>query len=94
MVSFSEAGIFPLSQYTFLFIMSFNPPLFKLMKLRHFAFLGLGILGSLVNARAILPFMLLTILDLDYSRLEKKDMAMMLGFFALQVWLVLAFGSA
>ena len=93
-LTFSEAGIYPLSQYTFLLILAINPALFRLFKPRHFFLIALGILGSFINARAMLPFMLLTILDLDYSKLEKKEMFLMLGFFVVQVWIVLSFGSA
>lgn len=87
------SGILPISQYTFLFVLAFNPPLFKLFEKRHFLFLAVGILLAFINHRAVMPFMLLILLDLDYSKLEKKDVMNIITFFALQVWVILTFGS-
>ena len=85
-------GFFPLSQYTFIFIMALNPYVFKLFKPYHYAIFALGVFLSLFNTRAILPFMLICLLDLDYSKLTKKEKAGMIFFNFLAVFIMLAFG--
>lgn len=85
------AGILNLGAYLFLFVLALNPTIFKMFRLRTYGFLALGVLASVVNSRAIMPFMLLAILDLDYSRfdadLQKKMMLFfLLGFMILAVF--------
>ena len=90
----SSAGILPVSQYTWLFIMSINPLIFKLFKPKHFVIFLLGFAASFINARAILPFMLLICLDLDFSKLTENDKKTMILFLFLQLFILFAFGSA
>lgn len=87
-------GIFPISQYTWLFIMSINPIIFKLFKPKHFILFFLGFAASFINARAILPFMLLICLELDFDKLTDKDRKIMILFLFLQLFILFAFGSA
>jgi hypothetical protein len=74
--------------------MALNPLIFKLFKWQHFVLFFIGFAASFINARAILPFMLVCLLDLDYSKLEKKDKTAMLIFTFLAIFIMLAFGSA
>jgi hypothetical protein len=87
-------GFFGSTQYTYLFAMSFNPVMFKLFKLRHFAFIAVGIILSMFNHRAIFPFLLLALLDLDYTKLTPKDWEWAGGFFLLSSLILLVFGGA
>lgn len=89
-----EAGIIPISQYTWLFILSINPIIFKFFKKEHFWVFGLGFLLSFVNARAILPFLLIILLDLDLTDFRKEDKIAMIVFTGLQLFVFFAFGSA
>lgn len=85
------SGIGCFSQYSFLFILQINPALFHLFERRHYALFLLGCAGSLFNTRAMLPFMLLILLDLDYSKMGKKEKLWVILFFALQVGILLSF---
>ena len=87
------AGLIPFSQYTFLFILSINPGIFRLFKQKHYALFAFGVAASVFQSRAILPVMLLIMLDLDYSHLDKKDKLAILAFFMLQVLILLTFGG-
>lgn len=89
----SGAGILPLSPYTYLFIISLNPIFYKLFKPKHWFLFAAGVLLSFLNHRAIIPFILLCCLDLDYSRLGDREKKLMLAFFALQLFILLAFGG-
>lgn len=91
---YPAGGIFPISQYTWLFIMSINPMIFKLFRPRHFILFGIGFIGSFINHRAILPVMLLICLDLDFDKLTDKDRKIMILFLFLQLFILFAFGSA
>jgi len=90
----TTAGILPISQYTWLFIMSINPMVFKLFKPHHFVLFFMGFAGSFINHRAILPFMLLICLDLDFDKLTDKDRKIMILFLFIQLFILFAFGSA
>lgn len=83
-----------LTQYTYLFILSINPAIFKLFRPRHYAMLGVGILVSLFNHRAILPFMLLICLDLDYANLNPKLVRWLLFFFTIGCAIISMFGGS
>lgn len=93
MIPATVAGIYPISQYSFIFIISLNPALYSLFKPKHWILFAGGVLLSFVNHRAILPFILLCILDLDYSALGKRERKIMLLFFVLQAFILLAFGG-
>lgn len=59
------------AQYTLLFLLSFNPVIMlRLFGVRHWLFLSIGIILSFFNHRAVLPFILLILLDLNYDRLD------------------------
>jgi hypothetical protein len=83
-----------ISQYTYLLILSINPPLFKLFKPRHYVIFFLGLAGALFNHRALMPFMLLIILDLDYANLSTRIIRQLLLFFALGCAVITMFGGA
>jgi hypothetical protein len=89
-----EAGLLPISQYSWLFIMALNPLIFKLFKPYHFALFFAGLAASFFNTRAIMPFMLLICLDLDFAKLTEKDRKLMILFMFLQLFILFAFGSA
>ena len=93
LLDFGSAGILPFSQYSLLFILSLNPGIFRFFRLRHFVFFATGSALSFLNHRAILPFMLIMILDLDFSKMDKRDRLAILFFFALQVLVLLTFGG-
>jgi hypothetical protein len=75
------AGIGNQGAYLFMFILTWNPAIFKAFKMRHYPFLFIGFLLSFFNHRAIIPFLLLTILDLDYSKIDKEFIKTMAFFF-------------
>jgi len=88
----SSLGIYPMSQYTYLFIMAINPLIFKLFKPKHYVLFFIGFLGSFVNSRAIMPFMLIALLDLDFSKLSPKDKKAMVIMAFFEVFLIIVFG--
>ena len=90
-VAISFAGFARLSQYLYLFILQINPALFRLFRPRDYVLFLLGCAGGLINHRALLPFVLLIVLDLDYSKLDKKAKLWILLFFFLQVLILLSF---
>ena len=91
---YPTGGIFPISQYTWLLIMSINPIIFKLFKPYHFVLFFVGFVGSFINHRAIMPIMLLICLDLDFAKLTERDKKIMILFLFLQLFVFFAFGSA
>lgn len=94
MISIPEgAGFFPISQYSYLFILSLNPVMFKMFKPKHWILFAVGVGLSFFNHRAIIPAMLLCCLDLDYSQLGKDEKRLMLLFFALQLFILMAFSG-
>jgi len=86
-------GILHQGQYLYLFILSFNPEIFKLFELRHFVFLLIGVLLSAINARAVLPFLLIIFLDLDYSKMDKKLKRNIFIYFMVMVGIISIFGG-
>jgi hypothetical protein len=86
-------GITHAGQYLSLFVLSFNPSLFKMFKPRHFLFLIPGILLSVFNHRAILPFLVLIMLDMDYSKLDKGLKQQLFLFFCISVGILSCFGG-
>jgi len=86
-------GIAHQGQYLYLFILSFNPFTFKLFRPRDYAILAIGVLFSLINHRAVLPFLLLIVLDLDYLKLDKNLKRLIFSFFIVMVFLVMWFGG-
>jgi len=87
----SSAGFAWFSQYLYLFILQINPALFRLFRPQDYILFLLGCAFSLFNHRAIMPFMLLIVLGLDYSKLNKKMKQWILLFFALQVLILVSF---
>src|ERR1035437_101157 len=75
------AGITNQGAYLYMFLLSWNPGIFKAFKKQHYPFLLIGTLLSIFNHRAILPFLLLTMLDLDYSKMDKEFFKTLLFFF-------------
>lgn len=86
-------GILHRGQYFDLFVLSFNPAIFRLFELRHFAFLAVGILLSVFNHRAVLPFLLLILLDLDWSKCDKAMKRWIFLWFILGAGIVMLFGG-
>lgn len=86
-------GILRLSQYSYLFLLSVNPALFRIFRAKHYLLFTLGSILAVFNHRAILPFLLLIVLDLDYSKLSKKQKLFVLLFFGLQLLILLSFGE-
>ena len=86
-------GILRLSQYSYLYLLSVNPALFRLFKPKQYALFILGSLLSIFNHRAILPFLVLIVLELDYSKLDKRQKLYVLLFFGLQLLILLSFGE-
>lgn len=86
-------GILRLSQYSFLFILSVNPALFRLFKTKQYILFTLGTLLSIINHRAILPFLVLIVLDLDLAKLDKRQKLYILLFFGFQLLVLLSLGS-
>jgi len=84
-------GILHQGQFLYLFILSINPGLIRLFNLKQFLFLLVGVGFSIFNHRAILPFMLLAILDLQ-TPLTKDIKQMMLLFFFIASGILLFFG--
>jgi len=84
------AGI---SQYLYLFILGTNPALFKLFKPKHYVIFTIGLTAALFNHRAILPFVLICLMDLDYSKLTSKTKKWLLFFFGLGLSIILVFGD-
>ena len=80
-------------QYLALFILSFNPFVFRLFERRHFVFLLVSVLLSFFSHRAVLPFMLLILLDLDYSKLDRSLKQKMLYMFLFAVGIISIFGA-
>lgn len=64
------SGIGHISNYLFAFILTINPAIFRLFRPRNYILFFIGALISLINYRAMLPFYLLIIIDLDYSKLD------------------------
>lgn len=81
-------------QFMFLYVLSINPFIFKLFELRHFILFGIGTVLSLFSHRAIIPFMLLILLDLDYSKMDKPMRQKMLLIFMVASAIFLLFGGS
>ena len=65
------------------FILLVNPGLFSMFEVKHWALLLVGIAGSLLSFRIMMPFILGIILTLDYSRADKKTYLICAGFFVI-----------
>lgn len=68
-------------QFMYLFVLSVNPFIFTFFEWRHYFIFGIGLVLSLFSQRAIMPFMLLMLLDFDYSKLDKELKKKMLYLF-------------
>lgn len=86
-------GILHFSQYLFLFILSLNPAVFRLFKWHHYALFFVGVLASIFNHRAILPFLMLIVLDLDYDRMDNRTRFWIAVFFSLSILNIMVFGG-
>lgn len=86
-------GILQNGQYYYLFILSMNPALFRLFKKKHLALFIIGAMLSTFNHRAILPILLLIILDLDYSSCDKALKQRMLFYFVFASAIISLFGG-
>ena len=86
-------GIWPPSQYSYLFVMSLNPAFVRMMGPAQTLLLIMGILLSALNHRAILPFSLIILLTLDYSKLGKAEMRLGYIFFCLTLAIFVLFGG-
>ena len=65
----------------------------KLFKKRHIPLFLIGFIGSIINHGIILPVLLFIILDLDYSKLDKKNQLLMITFFGYTIFFILFFGG-
>jgi hypothetical protein len=86
---FAAAGVTSFWQFATMYAPSINPIIFRLFQRRHYLLFLIGTVGAFFNARVILPFMLLIVLDLDYLKLTKKEKKWLLVFFILQVFIFL-----
>lgn len=66
------SGISRISNYLFAFILTINPAIFKLFRPRDYFIFGIGAILSVINYRAMMPFYLIILMDLDYSKLDDK----------------------
>ena len=80
-------------QYLYIFLLSVNPAVFRMFKWQHYVFLSIGILISFINSRAVMPFLFLILLDLDYSKFDAVQQRYAFYFFLAGVSLVSLFGK-
>jgi hypothetical protein len=88
-----QFGVLSGGIYMFLFFLTINPAIFKIFRPHHYWIFAAGAVLSLLNHRAILPALLLIIIDADYSKITPELLKTMSHFFLLGLFIMAIFSG-